>query len=226
MSNDPEKVISKGGIRVRKFIFPLLRAIASIISPYKLHIIRKVCLPKNTPIIFAATHGCADDIQNAGILINRHFYVLIGGLDQLLYTFDGVLAWLIGIIMIDRDDKSSRKASLLKMQRAMELGANVLIYPEGCWNLTESLLVMKLYNGVFELAKRTNALVVPIVTHLEGKYVYGILDEPFDITIYEKDEGNRILRDKLAGAKFELMEKHSKFTRSELEANETVQWGL
>jgi hypothetical protein len=218
MSNDPEKVISKGGIRVRKFIFPFMRAIALLISPYKLHIIKKAKIPKGTPIIYASTHGFKDDVAIAVILANNPFYILFGNLKQFFNTLEGFLAWLNGAIVFDRGDKVSRKMSLTKMQRTIELGANIFICPEGTWNLTDSLLVMKLYSGVYELAKSTGALVVPIITHIEGKVCYAVLDDSFDIAVYEKEEGIRILRDKMATAKYELMEAYSNFSRDELEA--------
>jgi hypothetical protein len=76
---------------------------------------------------------------------------------------------------------------------------------------------MKLYNGVYELAKATGAMVAPFITHIEGKNCYAVLDEPFEITTYSRVEGIGILRDKMATAKYELMEKYSNFSRSELE---------
>ena len=48
---------------------------------------------------------------------------------------------------------------------------------------------------------------------------YAILDEPFDISVYGMDEGVHILRDKLATAKYELMERYSSCSRNDLEAD-------
>jgi 1-acyl-sn-glycerol-3-phosphate acyltransferase len=219
MSNDPKKTINKVGIRTRKAIFPIVRLFASTIIPYKLHTVRKADIPKNRPIIYASTHDSVYDAPNAIMLVNNHFYILGGAVEQIFNTFDGVSLWLNGVIVVDRNDKKSRKASLAKMQRAIELGANILICPEATWNLSDSLLVLKLYSGIFELAKRTNALVVPIVTHIEGNNCYAVLDDPFDIATYTKEDGITALRDKMATIRFELLNEFSNFTRYELEAD-------
>jgi 1-acyl-sn-glycerol-3-phosphate acyltransferase len=220
MNNDPKRTISKGGIKFRKFIFPILRLFASTIIPYKLHIIRKASIPKNISVIYASTHDSVYDAPNTIILVNSHFFILGGAVEQIFNTFDGVSLWLNGVIVVDRNDKKSRKASLEKMQRAIELGANILICPEATWNLSDSLLVLKLYSGIYELAKRTNALVVPIVTHIEGNNCYAVLDDPFDIATYTKEGGITALRDKMATVRFELINKFSNFSRSEFEADD------
>jgi len=219
MSNDPEKVVSKSGVRFRKFIFPLMRLILIIANPYKLHVVRKAEVPKGKPVIFASTHGFKDDVLNAVLVAGRPLYILMGALIDFYNSLEGILAWLIGVVLVDRSDKDSRTISLPKMQRAMKFGTNALIFPESAWNLTDSLLVMKLYSGVYKMAIRANVLVAPIATHTEGKNCYAILGEPFDITVYGCDEGTQMLRDKLATLKFELMESYSSFLRSELEVS-------
>jgi len=108
---------------------------------------------------------------------------------------------------------------LLKMQRAMSFGANGLVFPEGAWNLQDSLLVMKLFGGIYDLAKSTDAWVMPVATHVEGKTCHAILDEPFNITAYSKIEGMLMLRDKMATLKYELMETYSSYARTDLESN-------
>jgi len=190
-----------------------------IANPYKLHIVKKAEIPKGKPVIYASTHGFKDDVLNAVLVAGRPLHILMGALFDFFNTIDGILAWLIGVVLVDRSNKNSRTISLPKMQRAMLFGSNALIFPESAWNLTDSLLVMRLYSGVYKLAILTNVLVVPIATHTEGKICYAILDEPFDITVYGCDEGTQMLRNKLATLKFELMERYSSFSRSELESN-------
>jgi 1-acyl-sn-glycerol-3-phosphate acyltransferase len=219
MSNDPKKTICKCGIKIRKVIFPIVRLFASTIIPYKLHTVRKADMPKNRPVIYASTHDSVYDAPNAIMLVSSHFYILGGAVEQIFNTFDGVSLWLNGVIVVDRNDKKSRKASLAKMQRAIELGANILICPEATWNLSDSLLVLKLYSGIFELAKATNALVAPIVTHVEDNNCYAVLDDPFDITTYTKEDGITALRNKMTTARFELINEFSTFSRCELEAD-------
>ena len=196
----------------------MMRLLLIIANPYKLHIVRKAAIPKGKPVIYASTHGFKDDIQIAYILMNDHAYLQLGGLDHFFKSPQGILAWLIGVALVDRYDKNSRAASLPKMKLAMQFGANILMFPEGAWNLTDSLLVRKLYSGVYRLAMSENALIIPIATHIENKNCYAILDEPFDISVYDKEKGLCVLRDKMGSLKFELMEQYSSFSRNELES--------
>jgi len=217
MNNDPEKVVSRAGVRFRKFIFPLMRLVLMIANPYKLHIIKKAEIPKGKPVIYASTHGFKDDVLNAVLVASRPMYMQGGALGHFYNSIDGILAWMIGVVLVDRADKESRVSSIPKLHRAMEFGMNTLIFPEGAWNLTDSLLVMKLYRGVYRLAKSTTALVVPIATLTERKTCYAILGEPFDITEYVCEEGLEVLRDELATLKYAIMKEHSSYSRNDLE---------
>lgn len=228
-SYDPNKVVSKKDVKIRKKIYPFLKFPLKMVNPYKLHIVRKINPPQNKPLIYTPTHGFKDDLLNTMILIDDHVYTLFGSIDQFYKTFDGVLAHIIGVVIVDRDDKKSRKTSIPKMKRAMSFGANALIFPEGAWNLTDAELVMQLYPGFYRLAKLTNSLVVPVATHIEGKNCYGIQDEAIDVSKYTEDEARKVLRDRLSTLKWELMERYSNYSninRQILEKEKTLkeQW--
>lgn len=208
LDNSPNAGISRIGIRFRKIISPLVRFVIPFTTPTKLQIIRRSQMP-NRPIIFAATHGFKEDIEDTLLNVNRCAYILIGALKQIFMTFQGVTAWLVGLIFVNRLDKDSRKASKDKMIRAIQLGASIIIFPEGTWNKSPNLLMNQLFPGVYDIAKATGALVAPIATHREGGHVYSILDECFDITQYSRTEGMLVLRDKLATLRWEFMETYS-----------------
>lgn len=208
LDNDPEKCISKAGIRFRQFISPLVRLVTPLTIPRKLKVIRRAKMPK-APVIFAAAHWFKEDAECTLLTAGKHAYMLIGALEQCFRSFQGITAWLIGPIFVNRLDKASRTASREKAIRAIKLGANLIVFPEGTWNKSPNKLIVGLFPGVYDIAKATSALVAPIATHREGKYVYGILDECFDITQYTRKEGMLVLKDKLATLRWELMEKYS-----------------
>lgn len=216
LDNNPEKVLSKTGIRVRKLINPIIRFIGPFTTKYKLKVVKRAKLSKDKPLIFAPTHGFKDDVIFTVVTIPYHAYILFGSLPQFYHTFDGITAWLNGVVMIDRTDKESRKASKVKMEYAIEKGANLLIFPEGVWNKTENLLVQKLFPGIYDVAASTGAWVVPVATVLEGKYVYASMDEAFDIAEYDREEGLCRLRDRMCTLRYEIMEKYCTCTRAEL----------
>ncbi len=217
LNNDPKRVMSKSGYRLRKFISPPVRNILGpATSKNTYHIDRNDHLPTDRPLIFACTHQVKDDIALALASANRHTYLLFASLPDFFGTLDGPALWLNGVILVDRKDPNSRKAAIPKMRYAIELGADILMYPEGTLNKTENLIVQKLFPGIYYLAKDTNALIVPMAIIQEGEDVFSKVCEPFDISIYEKQDGLDRLRDIMATAKYELMEQHSTMKRSEI----------
>lgn len=217
LKNEPKSVMRKGGYRLRQFISsPVRNVLGPATSKNTFHIDRNDNLPTDRPLIFACTHQVKDDIALALASTGRHTYLLFGSLPDFFGTFDGPALWINGVILIDRKDKKSRAAAIPKMKYAIEMGADILMYPEGTLNKTENLVVQKLFPGIYYLAKDTNALVVPIAIIQECKDVYSKVCEPFDICRYDKQEGLDTLRDLMATAKYELMEEHSQICRSEI----------
>lgn len=214
---EPSSVISKRGIAVRKTISPLIRnVIAPMSSKNKYIIERNENLPKDKPLIFAATHGLKDDIACGISAAGRHAYLLFGSLLDFFGTIDGPSLWLNGVILVDRKNKQSRQAAKTKMNYALSLGTNILMYPEGTLNKTENLIVQKLFPGVYDVAKQSGALVVPVAIIQEGDKVYAKVCDAFDIAQYERQEGLDTLRDLMATAKYELMEKYSRCSRADI----------
>ena len=215
LDNNPQKVLSKRSIRLRKIISPILRFIVPFVTPNsKLKVLRRVKIPKN-PVIFAATHGFREDVEHTVVMAKRQAYVLNGSLSQVFKSLDGITAWLAGLILIDRTNKESRMASKEKMIYALKQGASVIMYPEGTWNKSPNQLVSGLFPGVYDVAKESGSLVVPIATYRDGDKAYGIMEEAFDICAFEKEEGLAMLRDKMATMQYEIMERYGKCKRSE-----------
>lgn len=185
-------------------------------SKNKYHIDKNKNLPKNRPLIFAPTHGLKDDIGMGMACTGRHTYLLFASLPYFFGTIDGLALWLNGVMLLDRKIKESRQAAKAKMKYAISLGADILMYPEGTWNKTENLLVQKLFPGIYDVAKSCNALVVPVAIIQEGKDVYSKVCDAVDICQYERQDGLTVLRDLMATAKYELMEKYSKISRVDI----------
>lgn len=221
LNDNPDKVLSKIGIRIRRVVNPLIRKIAPATSKNKLIIVDERPLPEDTPLIFCPCHGFKDDVLFSIVTIGKPAYILFGSLPQFYHTMDGVIAWLNGVIMVDRTNKKSRHAAVAKMVQAIKWGANLMVFPEGVWNKTPNLLIQKLYAGVYMVAKETGAMIVPVSTHLDGKICYAMRGEAFDITQYDRESGITILRDKMATQKWLLMEKASIISRKTLLGNKS-----
>ena len=68
----------------------------------------------------------------------------------------------------------------------------------------------------YDVAKESGALVVPLATIQEGSKVYAIVDDTFNICEYGQQEGLTVLRDKMATAKYELMDKYAHGSRKDI----------
>ena len=211
----PEKVISKKGVIIRKMISPVLRFVVPFVTPNsKLMVVRRTKLPKK-PVIFAATHGFREDAEHTVVMAGRQTYMLNGSISQVFKSFDGITAWLAGMVLVDRTDKESRASSVGKLVRVLELGSSVIVFPEGTWNKSPNELMSGLFPGIYDVAQMSGVMVVPIATYRNGKKAYGIMEEPFDICRYDKEKGIQVLRDKMATMQYELMETYGRSNRAE-----------
>lgn len=62
LENEPEKVMSKKRLIIRKILSPIIRNYVAPFSSNKYHINKNTNLPKGRPLIFAATHEIKDNI--------------------------------------------------------------------------------------------------------------------------------------------------------------------
>ncbi|MDQ6845158.1 MAG: 1-acyl-sn-glycerol-3-phosphate acyltransferase [Bacteroidota bacterium] len=65
-----------------------------------------------------------------------------------------------GSILVDRNDKSSRRNSFKKMKEVLNMGMHVCIYPEGTRNKTK-LPLKEFHDGAFKLAVETGTPILP-----------------------------------------------------------------
>lgn len=158
-------------------------------------------LNKDEPYIFASLHNFVDDSMANLAVIDHNAYLLFGTSDQLEVNKDMYAAWANGFIYVDRKDDQNRKEAILKMQRLLEHGNSVLIFPEGGLNNTENLFCQKLFSSPYYLSKLTNAKVVPIAPLYEygSNKIYMNVGAPIDLSVFDdKQEANLYLRDVLS----------------------------
>ena len=215
-SNDPKRTISKVGLHFRKAIYPLVRRLSGPLTEVE-GILEKSEIMPTGPKIFAVTHTYSrEDIAWAISLVGEQSYLLTNAWRELLYTSDGWALWVSGIILVDRYDKENRRAAIEKARRVLELGGNVMIFPEAVWNMSENLLVRKLYLGVYRIAAMTGAPVIPISTMMYGNKFYVSIGKALNLSRLDQCAALSELRDSLATMKWEIMEKYGFSTRKNL----------
>lgn len=216
LGNDPAKVIRPGGIKIRKMLYPLLRAVVPLTLQRKIVLVEQKKLPKNEPFLFASTHGFREDAEAAYIAIGRAGYFLNGSIDVTLNTKFGITNWIAGMILVDRADKESRRAAKEKMIFALRHGASVIMYPEGTWNKSPNQVVSGLFFGFYDVAKAAGVRVVPVGSHRTADTIYVRVGDAFSVSNLERDEARELLKEKLATLKWELIERYSKCARTDL----------
>lgn len=206
------------GIKLRRFLNPLLRRILRFAAKHKIIVENYPKLTKGKPYIFVSTHSFAEDAIANLASIDRNAYILFGSTDQLEHNPQVYAAWLNGLIYVNRREEISRKDSVKKMERILNSGSSVFLFPEGGWNNTENLLVLPLFSGPWLLSQRTKTPVVPVCAFCEKETntVFLSYGKPLDLFYYSKDEALLLLRDTLATITYEALLKHStKLIRSE-----------
>lgn len=65
-----------------------------------------------------------------------------------------------GSVLVDRNSETSRKESVSKMKKVLEMGLHMCIYPEGTRNTTDKPL-KPFHDGAFRLAINTRKAIMP-----------------------------------------------------------------
>ena len=249
LDDNPERVVTKKGIAYRRRFHPIIKTLgphfltnpqiienrnflknpdASDIQPDK-----DIILPK-TPVIWAPNHGFKDDVLATVLAASRHAYILFGSLPQFYNTFDGVTSWINGVVMTNRKNAASRGSSLAKCIRTINLGADLIVFPEGVWNKSPNALLIDLWPGIYRIACETGAPVVPVVHYirdynnkLEDNPIHTVIDDPIRIDNMSEKAALDYLRDIQATWHYLMMEAYGKTTRKELigaNSNAALAW--
>ncbi len=183
-----------------------------------------IILP-NEPVLWTPNHHFKDDALASIVAAKRPLCLLFGSIPLYFNTSDGILAYLVGSILVNRKSSESKKASVAKLERAIDFGSDVLYYPEGVWCKSPNNYLLDFWNGVYRVANEKGIKVVPMVHYIkdatqkipkEINPIHTVIDDPIDLTKFTEKEGLSYLRDVIATWYHLMMEKYGKMTRDEL----------
>jgi hypothetical protein len=235
LSNDPNVSISEKDILFRRKFYELLKIVGPSMlgctqqienrnwlnDPVNSSVDSGITLP-DKPVIFAANHGFRDDVLATVLAAKRHGYILWGSLPLFYNTFNGFASSLVGGVMVNRKSKESKLASIDKSLRVMELGTDMIIFPEGGWNKTSEKLVLDLWRGIYILSCEGKYQVVPISHYVRDmeivnkkNIIHTVVDEPIPMYEMSEKEALTYLRDILASWKYKMAELYGRSTREE-----------
>lgn len=184
-----------------------------------------IILPSE-PVIWAPNHHFKDDALATIKAAQRPFYFMFGSIPLYFNTLDGFLTYLNGAILINRNNKKSKKDALIKAARAIDLGIDLFWSFEATHNKTANQLVLDAWNGIYRLANEKGIKVVPISHYIkdptqsiiphELNLIHTIVDDPIDLTKFTEKSGLNYLKDVISTWYYLMMEKYGKMTREEL----------
>lgn len=213
------------GINIRKMLHKivlLLLRIECLLSGVKVKVIGDARVQTDRPVIYACTHIGRYDVESNFFALKDHFYIFYGDPGLVYRSFDGLLLYLNGVIYADTDSKSDRLIGKETCIKLLKQDGNLLIYPEGAWNITENQVVMKLFTGAVEMAVRGQADIVPIAMEQYGNTYHVNIGRNIDYTripLEKKREKTDELRDILCTLRWEIWEQAGVSKRADLPDN-------
>ena len=217
------KKISDGKIKIylRKIIHPVLMMAAKSKVNFKVVKENKYKEIKNKPIIFAINHQCFQDTPIACRALKKHGYILSG--KQPFEKIDELFFNLNGSIFVDRKDKKDMALSKDAMVEYLKKGQNIIMFPEGTWNMTDQELMLNMKWGIIEVAKETNAQIIPVVLNYDRdnnncRVTFGktmVIEKDRD-----KKEALEELRDEMATLRWNAIDQTKVYKREEINVEE------
>lgn len=220
------------GIKVRKAIYPIIKKFLTIqrkLNGRDLKILgNKATIPEERPIIYSISHIGRFDLESVCEILPTNAYMFCGDPETMYRNLDGLAADLNGAIYVDTDSKTDRHVAKEMAVRLLNQGGDLLIYPEGTWNLEECRPILPLYPGIIEMAYRTNATIIPISLEQYGNDFVANIGENFEVSqhiptgSYNKEnefQAKAALRDVMAGLKWEIWENAGIMQRQEMSSD-------
>lgn len=233
LSCDPDKMVSRTSIFIRKCIYPILKLLLPLFLEYKQvleskNVLLGIDAPdvpvelSNETLIWCPNHRFKDDVA-ASIRVTRHAYILFGSFPMFFNTFDGIGAYINGVVMCNRKIKASKVASMEAAKRVLSMGMDMLIFPEGVWNKTPEKMLLDFWPGAYRLAIESGSKIVPVIHYLAdphkkypGNVIHTVVADPISMEGLTEEEGLDLMRDTMATWYYLMMKKYGQSTRKEL----------
>ena len=97
---------------------------------------------------------------------------MLGDPKEIYFNSAGLLLWLNGVVCVETRNKSDRKICKERCANILKSRGNILMFPEGAWNVSPNQIVYHMYYGAVHMAMETNSQIVPVGVIRVG----GVLD--------------------------------------------------
>lgn len=160
------------------------------------------------PIIYACTHVGGVDIETAFEAIKKPCWLFLGNPREVYRNMDGLMLGVNGVICVELNHKQDRRIAKETAIGLLKNGGDLLIFPEGAWNISDNQLVMRMFSGTADMALQSHAQIVPIALECYGKHMYVAIGKNIAVTGHweDKERLTNHLRDALATLKWRIFE--------------------
>lgn len=217
-----KKGVVVGNIAIHSFfhnrLVPVIKLLRKI-RKQKLIILRDERKIGQRPVIYAVTHIGGNDIEFTFEAIKVPAWLFLGDPKELYCNFDGLMLALNGVLCVETRDKTDRKIARMRAVELLKKGGNLIIYPEGAWNISDNLPVLPIYAGALEMAVEAQADIVPIAIEVYDDTYYvsiGTNISCTEIDLSDKSKAALMLRDILATLKWEAFETQGVHSRDSI----------
>ncbi|MBR1761958.1 MAG: 1-acyl-sn-glycerol-3-phosphate acyltransferase [Eubacterium sp.] len=217
------------GIKFRNKIHSFLLKFVTldrVLSKRELHIIDDKHDKGEKPIIFAVTHIGGCDVESAFEAIKSPAWLLFGDPKEIYCIPTGLLLWFNGVVCVETRNKTDRRIAKERCVSILKDGGNILMFPEGAWNISPNQIVYHMYYGAVDMAMETNSQIVPVGIIRDKSNYYVNIGENINIADY----GNNIkgltyiLRDIMGSLQWEIMERLPILHHSEIDSEYYHSW--
>ena len=190
---------------------------------FQIKLLENNSIPTDRPKIFCITHIGKFDIEVVSEIIGEHYYLLSGDFENIHSTIEEKFLGYNGELYVREDDKEDRKLSKEKMIKILKNKENIMYFPEGTWNLSPNLPVVKCSYGIIDVAMKAKAVIVPIAIEQYGKQFLSVIGQNFEVKKYSDDKkimAIEDLRGNLAGLKWKIWESVQPCIRKDISKDE------
>ena len=209
--------VNRRRIQYREWFHPLIWAIMVAASGCRIRYMRRVKLGNGT-YIFAVNHSNGYDIPLMARIIGKSFFVLAS--DEPKGDIPGLGLWLNGVIWLNRASREDKAHAKQLCIDCLRYGKDLLIFPEGTWNLTEASPMLPMSLGVIEMAQATGRAIVPVALEYEKHICTVNMGDPYFPVDSDKASACEELRGKLTTLRWEQWEKKGTFRRDEISSDD------
>lgn len=127
------------------------------ICDFKIEVLNRVHMAEKALVIFAVTHIGKWNFEMVNEKITNSFYVIASDFVNTYMQVSGCFFSANGVVWVNESSREDMVNTKELMKQILKQGDNLMIFPEGTWNLSENEIILDIVYGTAEVAVQTGA---------------------------------------------------------------------